>query len=57
MSADSYQHGMVHISYSATNTTKDKIDNIEARVLVDTALGEIDYAYYMLGQTDRRKNR
>ena len=52
MSADAYQHGMVYVTYSVTNTSEDKIDNIEARVLVDTALGEIDYGYYMLGQTD-----
>ena len=52
MGADTYQHGMVYVSYTATNTSTDKVDNIEARVLVDTALGEIDYGYYMLGQTN-----
>ena len=52
MGTDTYQHGMVYVSYRAINRGKDKIDNIEARVLVDTALGDIDYGYYMLGQTD-----
>jgi hypothetical protein len=52
MGTDSYQHGMAYVSYSAVNTTATPIENIEARVLVDTALGNIDYAYYMLGQND-----
>ena len=52
MGADSYQHGMAYISYSAVNMGGTPIENIEARVLIDTALGEVDYGYYMLGQED-----
>lgn len=52
MGADTYQHGMAYIAYTATNVSDVDVDSIEARVLVDTALGQIDYAYYMLGQND-----
>ena len=52
MGADTYQHGMAYISYSATNTTDRPIDRIRARVMIDTALGQTDYGYYMLAQND-----
>ena len=34
------------------NLSSEKIDSIKARVMVDTALGTSDYAYYMLAQPD-----
>lgn len=52
MGADSYQHGMAYVTYGVTNTSGRKIDSIEARVLMDTALGAQDWAVYMLAQAD-----
>ena len=52
MGADTYQHGMAYVAYSATNVSGEAADSIEARVLMDTALGSTDYGYYMLGQND-----
>lgn len=52
MGTDSYQHGMVYISYSAKNNTDKPADSIKARVMMDTALGQTDYAYYMLAQSN-----
>ena len=46
------QHGMVYITYSVKNTTENKIDDIQARIMMDTALGYQDYAVYMAGQAD-----
>ncbi|MBQ3559803.1 MAG: hypothetical protein IJA07_09855 [Agathobacter sp.] len=46
------QHGMVYITYSVKNTTDNKIDDIQARIMMDTALGYQDYAVYMAGQAD-----
>ena len=50
MGTDSYQHGMVYISYAAKSLTDKRADSIKARVMMDTALGQTDYAYYMLAQ-------
>ncbi len=52
MGSDTYQHGMAYISYSVTNTGSEAVDNIEARVMMDTALGTVDYGYYMLAHND-----
>ena len=52
MGADTYQHGMAYISYSVTNTGGEAVDNIEARVMMDTSLGTVDYGYYMLAHND-----
>jgi len=52
MGEDSYQHGMAYVAYTATNLTDEKVDSVEARVLMDTVLGTTDYAYYMLAQSD-----
>jgi len=52
MGTDSYQHGMIYLSYSAKNTSDRAVDSIKARVMMDTALGQTDYAYYMLAQPD-----
>ena len=52
MGEDSYQHGMAYIAYTATNLTDEPIDEIEARVLMDTVIGTKDFAYYMLAQSD-----
>ena len=46
------QHGMVYITYSVKNTTENKIEDIQARIMMDTALGYQDYAVYMAGQAD-----
>ena len=52
MGQDTYQHGMAYVSYSVDNLSGEDVESIEARVMMDTALGYQDYAYYMLGQTD-----
>ena len=52
MGTDSYQHGMVYVSYSAKNITDKPAESIKARVMMDTALGQSDYAYYMLAQSN-----
>ena len=52
MGQDTYQHGMAYVSYSVENISGADVEDIEARVMLDTALGYQDYAYYMLGQTD-----
>ena len=52
MGEDTYQHGMAYVAYTATNLKDEQVDNIEARVLMDTVLGTTDYAYYMLAQND-----
>ncbi len=52
MGQDTYQHGMAYISYSVDNLSGSDVEMVEARVMMDTALGYQDYAYYMLGQTD-----
>ena len=52
MGTDSYQHGMVYISYAANDTNEKPAESIKARVMMDTALGQTDYAYYMLAQSN-----
>ncbi len=44
----SAEHGMVLISYTAKNTGSKQVDSIKARVMLDTALGYQDYAYYKI---------
>ena len=43
----SSQHGMVTIDYVIT-TTADDVENVKVRVMLDTALGEHDTAYYQV---------
>lgn len=52
MGTDTYQHGMAYISYTVQNTKGSAVENIDARVMMDTALGYQDYAIYMAGHTD-----
>lgn len=52
MGADTNEHGMAYISYKVTEKSGAPVENVEARVMMDTALGYQDYAVYMLGQTD-----
>lgn len=52
MGQDTYQHGMAYVSYGVENLSGSPVDDIQARVMLDTALGHQDYAYYMLGQTN-----
>lgn len=52
MGADTYQHGMAYISYSVANMIDNPLDSVEARVMMDTALGTKDFAYYMLAQSN-----
>jgi len=52
MGEDSYQHGMAYVAYTATNMKDENVENVEARVLMDTVLGSTDFAYYMLAQND-----
>lgn len=46
----STQHGMSQISYSVTSS-KDDVANVKVRVLLDTALGKQDYAFYQLSNS------
>ena len=41
------QHGMVTISYTVT-TTRDDVENVKLRIMLDTALGDQDYGYYQV---------
>ena len=43
----SSQHGMVSIDYAIT-TTADDVENVKIRVMLDTALGSTDTAYYQI---------
>lgn len=47
VNSGSDEHGMVYISYQAENQGEPA--DIKARVLLDTALGQQDYAYYRIG--------
>lgn len=44
--ASSSEHGMVSINYTAENIGEEPVDDIDIRILLDTALGYQDYAYY-----------
>ena len=46
--SSSSENGMVIISYTAKNTGDKKADNVSARIMLDTALGYQDYAYYKI---------
>ncbi len=46
----STQHGMSQISYSVTSS-KDDVSNVKVRILLDTALGKQDYAFYQLSNS------
>ncbi len=46
------QHGMVQIDYEVTTAIGKEVDNIEVRVLMDTALGKTDSAIYQLTKAD-----
>lgn len=46
----SNEHGMVYISYDVKNNGTDDV-NIEARILLDSAIGNQDFAYYELPET------
>ena len=52
MGQDTYQHGMAYVSYTVENLSGSAVEDVQARVMLDTALGYQDYAYYMLGQTN-----
>ena len=43
----SSQHGMVSINYEVS-TTSDDVENVKVRIMLDTALGENDGAYYQI---------
>lgn len=46
--SSSAENGMVIISYTAKNSAGKKTDNVSARIMLDTALGYQDYAYYKI---------
>lgn len=50
VNSGSTEHGMVYISYNAEN--KGKPADIKARLLLDTAMGSQDYAYYNIGNSN-----
>lgn len=52
LETNSYQHGMVYIVYSMENKSGTPVDDVQARVMLDTALGYQDYAVYMAGHAD-----
>ena len=45
---NSAENGMVIISYTAKNNGNTAVDDIKARIMLDTALGYQDYAYYKI---------
>lgn len=47
MDTNSAMHGMAYITYSVENKSSSAIEDIQARVMMDTALGYQDYAIYM----------
>ena len=47
VNSGSNEHGAVHIDYTAKNTGE--AAEIKCRILLDTALGNQDYAYYNIG--------
>jgi len=51
LAPDSHQHGTVKISYAVQNGSGKPIE-VKARLLLDTALGNQDYAYYEVAQED-----
>lgn len=52
----SLQHGMVNISYSVRNNSSSNV-SIKARILLDSALGSQDYAYYEVMNTSNNAYR
>ena len=51
LNKESHQHGTVRVSYSVQNGTGKPVE-VKARLLLDTALGNQDYAYYEVAQQD-----
>ena len=47
MDTNSAMHGMAYITYSVENKTGKAVEDIDARVMMDTTLGYQDYAIYM----------
>ncbi len=47
MDTNSPMHGMAYITYSVENTSGKAVEDIDARVMMDTTLGYQDYAIYM----------
>ena len=47
MDTNSSMHGMAYITYGVQNKSGTPIEDIDARVMMDTALGVQDYAIYM----------
>ncbi len=41
------QHGLVSIDYEVTTTSED-VENVQIRIMLDTALGDQDYGFYEL---------
>ena len=51
VNSGSNEHGAVHIGYTAKNTGE--AAEIKCRILLDTALGNQDYAYYNIGNNNQ----
>ena len=47
MDTNSNMHGMAYITYSVENNSGKAIEDVDARVMMDTTLGFQDYAIYM----------
>lgn len=47
MDTNSAMHGMAYITYSVENKSGTAVEDIDARVMMDTTLGYQDYAIYM----------
>ena len=47
MDTNSVMHGMAYVTYSVENNSGSPIEDVQARVMMDTALGYQDYAIYM----------
>ena len=47
MDTNSAMHGMAYLTYSVENRSGKAVEDIDARVMMDTTLGYQDYAFYM----------
>ena len=47
MDTNSPMHGMAYVTYNVQNLSGEPVEDVQARVMMDTALGYQDYAIYM----------
>lgn len=54
LNEDAVQHGMAYITYGVKSADGRAVDNVQVRVLLDTALGYQDYGIYQMLQANGR---